>query len=307
VTASIGVSFYPSDHEDGDTLLRHADQAMYVAKQTGKSRYHLYDSEHDQRVRTLHESRRRILHGLNNGEFELFYQPKIELVSGAVVGVEALIRWHHPERGMLLPAEFLPFIDDSDIDIKLGEWVIDTALAQINVWHREGLQLEVSINISAHHLQSPGFVVGLEHRLALYPELPHDKLQIEVLESAALKDIPQSAEIIETCRKMGVNFALDDFGTGYSSLAYLSKLSAGTLKIDQSFVRGMLTSEGDRAIVQGIIALAKTFGRKTVAEGMEATELVNILIDIGCMYGQGFGIARPMPSEDFMKWNKARH
>ena len=306
VSASIGVTFYPSDHEDGDTLLRHADQAMYVAKQTGKNRYHLYDAEHDQRVRSLHESRRRILQGLEKGEFELFYQPKIELVSGAVVGVEALIRWHHPERGLLLPAEFLPFIEDSDLEIRLGEWVMDTALAQIDVWYKEGLVLEVSINISARHLQSPDFVAGLALRLARYPDLPRDKLQIEVLETAALEDIPQSAETIEACRKLGVNFALDDFGTGYSSLAYLRKLSAETLKIDQSFVRGMLTDEGDRAIVQGIIALAKTFGRKTVAEGMEAADLIRVLIEVGCMYGQGYGIARPMPSGDFRKWHKER-
>ncbi len=307
VSASIGVTFYPPDNEDGDTLLRHADQAMYVAKQTGKNRYHLYDSEHDQRVRSMYESRRRILQGLESSEFELYYQPKIELVSGDVVGVEALIRWHHPERGLLLPAEFLPFIEDSDLEIQLGEWVMDTALAQIDKWYRDGLVLEASINISAHHLQSPTFVADLERRLAQYPNLPRDKLQIEVLETAALEDIAQSAETIEACRKLGVNFALDDFGTGYSSLAYLRKLSAETLKIDQSFVRGMLTNEGDRAIVQGIIALAKTFGRKTVAEGMEAPELVQVLIEVGCMYGQGFGIAVPMPTGDFLKWHKDRY
>jgi diguanylate cyclase (GGDEF)-like protein len=306
VSASIGVAFYPSENVDGDTLLRHADQAMYVAKQTGKNRYHLYDSAHDQRVRALHESRRRILEGLENSEFELFYQPKIELTSGDIVGVEALIRWHHPERGLLLPAEFLPFIEDSDLEIQLGNWVLDTAMAQIDAWHKEGLDLEVSINISAHHLQSPDFVSGLEYKLARYPQMQRNKLQIEVLETAALQDIAQSATIIDACRKLGVNFALDDFGTGYSSLAYLRKLSAETLKIDQSFVQGMLTDEGDRAIVQGIIALAKTFGRKTVAEGMEAAELTQMLIEIGCMYGQGYGIAHPMPAKDFMKWRQER-
>ena len=306
VSASIGVTFYPYDNEDGDTLLRHADQAMYVAKQTGKNHYHLFDAEHDQRVRSLHESRKRIEQGLQGGEFELFYQPKIELVSGNVMGVEALIRWHHPERGLLLPAEFLPFIEDSDLEIRLGEWVMDTALTQIDIWYREGLIVEVSINISARHLQSPNFVEILERKLARYPDLPRDKLQIEVLETAALEDIPQSAEIIEACRKLGVNFALDDFGTGYSSLAYLCKLSAHTLKIDQSFVRGMLTNEGDRAIVQGIIALAKTFGCKTVAEGMEAPELNHVLNELGCMYGQGFGIAHPMPSAEFLMWHKNR-
>jgi EAL domain-containing protein (putative c-di-GMP-specific phosphodiesterase class I) len=131
-------------------------------------------------------------------------------------------------------------------------------------------------------------------------------LQIEVLETAALDDIGRSSDTIEACRKLGINFALDDFGTGYSSLAYLRKLSAETLKIDQSFVRGMLTDEGDRAIVQGIIALAKTFGRKTVAEGIDAAGLIQALTEAGCMYGQGYGIAHPMPEQDFLKWNKER-
>lgn len=306
VSASIGVTFYPSEDADGDTLLRHADQAMYTAKQTGKNRYHLYDSAHDRRVRALHESRRHILAGLKNTEFELFYQPKIELTSGDIIGVEALIRWHHPERGLLLPAEFLPFIEDSDLEIQLGNWVMDTAMAQIDAWHKDGLDLEVSINISANHLQSPGFVADLARRLSRYPQMLRNRLQIEVLESAALEDIASSAETINACRELGVNFALDDFGTGYSSLAYLRKLSAETLKIDQSFVRGMLTDEGDRAIVQGIIALAKTFGRKTVAEGIEAAELTQMLIEVGCMYGQGYGIAHPMSAEDFMQWRKKR-
>jgi diguanylate cyclase (GGDEF)-like protein len=306
VSASIGVSFYPAENVDGDTLLRHADQAMYVAKQHGKNRYHLYDSEHDQRVRSLHESRRRILQGLDNAEFELFYQPKVELISGEVVGVEALIRWHHPEQGLLLPAEFLPFIEDSDLEIKLGGWVMDTALAQLEAWSKQGFVTEISINISAHHLQSPSFVSELARRLERYPGMPRNMLQIEVLETAALEDIALSSETIEACRKLGVSFALDDFGTGYSSLSYLRKLSAETLKIDQSFVQGMLSNEGDRAIVQGIIALAKSFGRKTIAEGMEAKELTQLLIDVGCMYGQGYGIARPMSAADLLKWKNER-
>ena len=306
VSASIGVTFYPADNEEGDTLLRHADQAMYSAKQAGKNRYHLYSAEHDQRIRSLHESRRGILQGLDNGEFELYYQPKIELVSGKVIGAEALIRWHHPERGLLLPAEFLPFIEDSDLEIHLGNWVMNTAMTQLEAWCKQGLALEISINISAHHLQSPDFVASLESKLQEHPQLLRNKLQIEVLETAALDDIVHSSDTIDACRKLGINFALDDFGTGYSSLAYLRKLSAGTLKIDQTFVRGMLTDEGDRAIVQGIIALAKTFERKTVAEGIEAAELIQVLTEAGCIYGQGYGIAHPMSEQDFLKWNTER-
>jgi EAL domain-containing protein (putative c-di-GMP-specific phosphodiesterase class I) len=244
--------------------------------------------------------------GLRTGNSSCITSQRSNSNRGEVVGAEALIRWNHPDRGRLLPAEFLSFIEDSELEISLGEWVMDTAMDQLETWCKEGFGLEVSINISAHHLQSPDFVSVLAGKLALHPKLLRDKLQIEVLETAALEDIEQSSDTINECRKLGVNFALDDFGTGYSSLAYLRKLSAETLKIDQSFVRGMLKDEGDRAIVQGIIALAKTFGRKTVAEGVEATELTQVLIEIGCMFGQGYGIAHPMPVQDFLKWHKER-
>jgi diguanylate cyclase (GGDEF)-like protein len=306
VSASIGVTFYPADDEDGDTLMRHADQAMYIAKQTGKNRYHPYDAIHDQRVRSLHESRRRIMQGLEDGEFELYYQPKLELASNKVVGVEALIRWHHPERGLLSPIEFLPLLENSDMEIKLGKWVMRTALAQLHAWERGGVVLQVSVNISARHLQSPDFVADLKHQLERYPGIMHGRLQIEVLETAALEDMGQSFEIIEACRNLGVSFALDDFGTGYSSLVYLRKLGADTLKIDQSFVQNMANNEGDRAIVQGVIALARTFNRETVAEGLEDPKLVQTLAEMGCGYGQGYGIAHPMPGGEFLDWYKKR-
>ncbi|HAF45352.1 MAG TPA: hypothetical protein DCK83_10570 [Gallionellaceae bacterium] len=306
VSASIGVTFYPADDEDGDTLMRHADQAMYIAKQTGKNRYHLYDSAHDQRMRSLHESRRRVLLGLQRGEFELYYQPKMELASGRIAGVEALIRWNHPEQGLLPPIEFLPVIENSDLEIPLGNWVIDTALVQLHAWEKAGLALEVSVNISAQHLQAPDFVAELERKLELYPTLSPGRLQIEVLETAALEDMVQSAAVIEACRKLGISFALDDFGTGYSSLVYLSKLGAETLKIDQSFVRGMLTDEGDHAIVKGVIALAGTFGRLTVAEGVEDKGLLQPLQEMGCHFGQGYCIAYPMPAGEFLDWYKKR-
>ena len=306
ISASIGVTFYPADDEDGDTLLRHADQAMYTAKQTGKNRYHLYDPVHDQRMRLLHESRRRFLQGLESNEFELYYQAKLEFASNKVVGVEALLRWHHPQQGTLLPVEFLSIIENSELEIRLGNWVLDRALAQLHAWARVGMELEVSINISARHLQWPGFVERLQRKLEQYPTLQQGRLQIEVLETAALEDMAQSAEIIEACRKLGVSFALDDFGTGYSSLAYLSKLAADTLKIDQSFVQGMALSEGDRAIVQGVIALARTFGRKTVAEGIEDPQLLRMLAEMGCGYGQGYSIAQPMPAGEFLDWYRKR-
>jgi EAL domain-containing protein (putative c-di-GMP-specific phosphodiesterase class I) len=300
------VTLYPEDDADSDTLLRHADQAMYIAKQSGKNRFHLYDAMHDKRVRSLHEGRRRIAEGLEAGEFELYYQPKLELSSGDIVGVEALIRWNHPERGLLAPAEFLPIIENSEQDVQLGVWVIRNALAQLFAWERAGLPLQVSINISAQHLQVAEFVENLQRELSQYPQLRDGALQIEVLETAALEDIVQSSEVIDACRKMGVTFALDDFGTGYSSLVYLSKLSADTLKIDQSFVQGMSLNKGDHAIVQGVIALAKTFGRHTVAEGVEDGALKGELQAMGCGSIQGYSIAQPMPAGEIGEWLKQR-
>lgn len=303
LSASIGVSVYPLDNEDIDTLLRHADQAMYAAKLSGKNRYYLHDTEQDQRTREHHATRGHIKHGLLHDQFELYYQPKVEMRSRRLVGAEALIRWRHPERGVLLPAEFLRPIVNTELDIEIGEWVIASALNQLKQWQLAGLDIEVSINISAHHLESAGFVEKLQHQLSCYPDLPAGRFQIEVLETAALEDIVKVSKIIEACRSIGVGFALDDFGTGYSSLMYLSHLPVDTLKIDQSFVRGMLEDKGDRVIVQGIIALAQAFDLSTVAEGIETEAHYQVLLDMGCDIGQGYGIARPMAASNLPAWN----
>ena len=303
LSASIGVSIYPLDNEDIDTLLRHADQAMYAAKLSGKNRYYLHDTEQDQRTREHHAIRGHIKHGLLHSQFELYYQPKVDMRSKRLVGAEALIRWRHPERGLLLPAEFLRPIENTELDIEIGDWVIAAALDQIKQWRLAGLDIEVSINISAHHLESAHFVEKLQQQLSHYPDLPAGCFQIEVLETVALEDVAKVSKIIEACRSVGVGFALDDFGTGYSSLLYLSRLPVDTLKIDQSFVRGMLEDKGDKVIVQGIIALARAFDLATVAEGIETEEHYQVLLDMGCDIGQGFGIARPMPAANLLAWN----
>ena len=304
VSASIGVSIYPLDEGDSDNLLRHADQAMYVAKQTGKNRFHIYDVALDKRARDQNEFLKSIRRALELNQFELHYQPKVNLLTKKMVGAEALIRWRHPERGMLPPAEFLHYIENTDFDILIGEWVTANALAQMHHWRSIGLDIEVSINISGHHLESEGFVDKLQQQLANYPNLPAGKLQIEVLETVAINDINVVQEIIESCRKIGVGFALDDFGTGYSSLSFLSALHVDTLKIDQTFVRDMLEDKGDLAIVHGIIALAKAFERETVAEGIETDEHSRALLYMGCDIGQGYGIARPMPAGDLVGWQE---
>ncbi|MGE5757371.1 MAG: EAL domain-containing protein [Sideroxydans sp.] len=302
ISASIGVSLYPGDDYDPDTLMRHADQAMYTAKQSGKNRYHLYDAANDLRARSHHEFLRRLDLAMLRREFELYYQPKVDMRSLRLVGAEALIRWHHPERGLLAPADFLDELGGTTLEIELGDWVVATALAQLEAWHQSGLPMELSINISARHLQSADFAWKLKRKMLRHPNVAKGSLQIEVLETAALEDIPRVSDTIERCRKIGVSFALDDFGTGYSSLSYLGQLPVDTLKIDQSFVSDMLQDQGDRAIVQGVIALAKAFGRKIVAEGVETEELFRALLEMGCEYGQGNGIARPMPASELPAW-----
>ncbi len=305
ISASIGVSLYPEDEHDPDTLLRHADQAMYIAKQSGKNRYHLFDAANDLRARSHHELLQQIRHGLAHGEFELYYQPQVEMRTRRMVGAEALIRWHHPQRGLLLPGEFLHAIESTELEIELGDWVIANSFEQLRLWRHAGHDFEVSINISAYHLQSADFVPKLQRMMQqCCPQPCHRCMQIEVLETAALEDIIGVSAIIKSCREFGVGFALDDFGTGYSSLTYLSKLDVDTLKIDQSFVRDMLQEKGDHAIVLGIIALARAFDRGVVAEGVETDAHYRALLQMDCEIGQGFGIARPMPAEALIEWSK---
>ena len=302
--ASIGVSIYPLDDEHADTLLRHADQAMYTAKQSGRNRFHIYDPALDHRARNQQEMLKRIRLGLWENQFELYYQPKVDLSTKKMVGAEALIRWNHPKLGLLTPARFLPAAQNSELDIELGEWVIATAMKQMALWRENGLDLEVSINISAYHLGSSGFAEKLQQQIARYPDMPAGRLQIEVLETSAFEDIAMVKLIIEHCAKLGVGFALDDFGTGYSSLSYLSTLPVNTLKIDRSFVRNLEANKGDHAIVAGIIALSRAFDLKTVAEGIETEVHYDTLLRMGCQIGQGYFIAFPMKAVALFDWSK---
>ena len=302
ISASIGVTLYPNDGSDADTLLRHADQAMYVAKQAGRNRHHLFDPENDRRARQRREDITRIGEALASGEFTLHYQPKVDMRQGRVIGAEALIRWQHPERGLLLPQDFLPTVEGSELAIDLGNWVIRTALDQLAHWAQAGLDLALSINIAGEHLQHPEFADMLAAELAAHPEVLPERLELEVLETAAIEDVGRAAELFETCRKLGVSFALDDFGTGYSSLTYFRRLPAEMLKIDQSFVRDMLDDPEDLAIVEGVIGLTRAFRRQVIAEGVESVEHGLVLLLLGCDLAQGFGIARPMPASELPDW-----
>ena len=222
--------------------------------------------------------------------------------TGTVIGAEALIRWQHPERGLLSPAAFLPYIEDHQLSIEIGEWVLDAALTQLQQWHSQGLALPVSVNIGARQLQQVDFVDRLRAILDRYPALHPGDLTLEILETSALKDIAQVSRIIEESRQLGVRFALDDFGTGYSSLTYLKRLTVDQLKIDQSFVRDMLDDPDDLAILQGILGLASAFQREVIAEGVETVEHGEMLLHMGCVHAQGYGIARPMPADALPAW-----
>ena len=302
LSASIGVTLFPADGVGPDLLIRHADQAMYQAKQAGKNRYHLFDVEHDTAVKTQREEIARLQHALAAQEFVLHYQPKVNMRTGQVIGAEALIRWNHPQRGLLPPAAFLPTMHDHAISLEVGDWVIATALQQMATWKSQGLDLPVSVNIDAQHLQKEGFSHRLATLLAAQPEVPASHLELEILETSALEDMAQVSAIMHRCQAMGVRFALDDFGTGYSSLTYLKRLGAEVIKIDQSFVRDMQTDPDDLAIVQGVIGLARAFHREVIAEGVETIAHGSVLLPLGCECAQGYGIARPMPAGELPQW-----
>lgn len=302
VSASLGFTFYPDDSSDAETLIRHADQAMYVAKQRGKNRYHLFDSQLDRIAQAHGETLACIETAFANGEFVLFFQPKVNMRQGKVLGAEALIRWQHPSQGLLPPAKFLPEIQGTELEVAMGNWVIATALSHLETWRRMGLDITVSINVAPCHLLHANFSEILAAKFAEYPLLRPECLELEVLETAALEDIGRVSRVMNECKRLGVSFALDDFGTGYSSLTYLKALPAQVLKIDKSFVLNMLNNADDLAIVKGIIDLSTTFRRQLIAEGVETVAHGLQLLELGCENAQGFAIARPMPGEELPGW-----
>ena len=284
--------------------MRHADQAMYAAKESGKNRYHFFDVAQAIAIKSQREQLGAIRTALDEHQFVLYFQPKVNMRTGTIMGVEALIRWQHPERGLLSPLEFLPVIENNTMMIEMGEWVIDTALTQISQWQTTGIKLPISIsvNIAAVDLQQTDFADRLTALLAAHPKVDPNHLELEILETSALENVEQVSKIMRTCIALGVNFALDDFGTGYSSLTYLRSLPASLIKIDQSFVRDMLVDPDDLAIIEGVISLAKSFKRDVIAEGVETVDHGTALLKLGCELAQGYGIAKPMPASDVPAW-----
>jgi diguanylate cyclase (GGDEF)-like protein/PAS domain S-box-containing protein len=304
VSASIGVALYPNDLSDADLLIRHADQAMYQAKQEGKNRFRFFDVDQDAIVKSQTALLSEIRNAILENQFVLYYQPKADLETAEVCGAEALIRWEHPVRGLLYPDEFLPVIHDHPLSVDLDEWVMKTAIEQWDSWHQQGLNIPISINISARSLLQKDFKDRIQHCLSRFPAINSSALSFEVLETTALEDVHHVGDLMRFCHKLGLEFALDDFGTGYSSLTYLRHLPARMIKIDQSFVRDMLEDSDDMAIVDGILKLTQAFGRDVIAEGVETLEHCQKLYAMGCPKVQGYVIARPIKSDDFPNWVK---
>jgi len=303
VSASIGVSYYPQVEDiDADQLLRQADQAMLFAKQAGKNRYHVFDTEKDRTLRTRYEGLDSIENALANGQFLLYFQPKVNMRTGEVLGAEALIRWQHPARGLLSPASFLPLIENHPLGIDVGKWTIEAALTQIEMWREAGLHVPISVNIGAEHLLQPDFIMHLRGMLSRHPGAQPQDLELEIVETSAVEDFVQVSQLMALCERMGLRFALDDFGSGYSSLTYLKRLPAYLLKIDQGFIRDMLEDPDDIAILDALLALARSFGRNCIAEGVESIKHGEILLRLGCEWGQGYAIGHPMPVHEFEQW-----
>ncbi|MBI3221960.1 MAG: EAL domain-containing protein [Nitrosomonadales bacterium] len=304
VSASIGITVFPFDDHEPDTLLRHADQAMYEAKQTGRKRFHLFDAEMDLSIQKQHKLMMRVEQALYNRELCLYYQPKVNMRSGQIIGMEALLRWNDPERGLVGPLEFLPQLEKSDLIVRIGQWVIEEVLLKLVEWRAAGHAWTVSVNIAARHLQRPDFIASLQHAFSKHPELPYECLELEILESSALADMAHARDIIFSGRALGFQFSLDDFGSGYASLAYMRDLPVNTLKIDQTFVRDILNDKDDRTLIEGILTIARVFNRDVIAEGVETPEHGVLLMNLGCEFAQGFGIDRPMPADQVEAWAK---
>ncbi|CAM4277481.1 GGDEF domain-containing phosphodiesterase [Vreelandella rituensis] len=302
LTASLGVTFYPNDHAEGDVLLRHANQAMYRAKQRGRNTFHIFDPSQDRLLQVRHEQRERFIEALRNNELCLYYQPQVEMCSGRVVGVEALIRWQHPQEGLLAPGMFLPIIEATLLEVDLGEWVLEQAMLQQERWQAQGIHLPINVNISPTHLLVEDFSNRIQQLLERHASVPSGMLKLEVLETAAMHDIQAALATMSRCQELDVSFAIDDFGTGFSSLTHLRQLPVNLIKIDKSFVCDMLTDEDDMAIVESVIYMANRFKRPMLAEGVETLEHAKALVGLGCALAQGYGIARPMPADQLPQW-----
>lgn len=294
-TVSIGAAVYPDDGVTFDELHRHADLAMYCAKREGRDTFRIYKKSMETNAHEYVLTVTGLRRALECGEFVLHYQPQVHLETGEVTTVEALIRWNHPELGMVPPGKFIPIAEDSGLIIEIGNWIIREACRQASEWHRSGLsRLRIASNVSAIQMRRGGFDRLVSLALA-ESNLNPEALEIELTESALIQDRAGVAALLKVLKRLGIGIALDDFGTGYSNFTYLKHFDLDRLKIDQSFIRNITSNKDDVAIVRSIVQLARNFGLETVAEGVENEEVLKVVRRAGCDQVQGYFLARPMP------------
>ena len=304
VSASIGVACHPEHGDDPDVLMRHADVAMYAAKR-GNTGWAAYDPQRESGRMTHLSLLGELRHAIEHDELSLYYQPKLDLVTGQVRRAEALVRWIHPERGFVSPGEFVPFAEQTGAIKQLTRWVLARGIRQVADWRAAGLDIAVSINVSTRDLMSPDLTEYVSDQLARQGT-PPDRVCLEITESGFMEDPTHALATLERLHGLGLMLSVDDFGTGYSSLAYLKKLPVSELKIDQSFVRDMVTNEDDATIVRSTIELGHNMGLEVTAEGVEDGAGLEMLRDLGCDQAQGYFIAKPMPAPQFEDWLRAR-
>lgn len=300
ITASIGISLSPDDGKDTHTLLKNAGTALSRSKEQGGNSCQFYTADmHSKALKRL-ALENNLRRALERSEFEVYYQPKIDTNTRQIVGMEALVRWRHPELGLVLPMEFIPLAEDTGLIVPIGEWVLRTACAQSNLWQNEGFDLHVAVNLSARHFQQQNLaetIIGIIKETGLNP----CRLNLEITESSIIKNTESAVKTLGELKKVGIKISIDDFGTGYSSLGYLKRLPIDVLKIDKSFIRDVTTSPDDMALVMAIIMLAHNLRLKIVAEGVETEEQLDLLHRLGCDEWQGYLYSKPVSVENFKK------
>jgi diguanylate cyclase (GGDEF)-like protein/PAS domain S-box-containing protein len=297
VTPSIGISLYPTDATEPLTLMKNADAAMYEAKAAGRNTFRLFSPAMQERASRFFEMEQRLHHAIVNRQLSVYYQPLVDWTRGTVSGMEALVRWQDPMRGLIMPNEFIPIAEETGLIVPLGEWVLGEAMRQNRIWQQESRpMLPVSVNLSPKQFRQQGLVDSVR-RILRDSGQPAHLLELEITESSLMQDTQETIVILDELAALGVRITLDDFGIGYSSLSYLKRFHAHKLKIDQSFVRDVTTDADDAAIVTAIVGLAKSLGLATIAEGVESSQQLDVLLDLGCRNFQGYLFAKPQPAE----------
>jgi diguanylate cyclase (GGDEF)-like protein len=301
--ARIGIAMFPGHAIDAETLLRKADVALYQAKQSGQ-RYTIYHAAQDPYQPERLEMIGRFRRAIHEGQLQLYCQPKLNLQTKQVVGAEALVRWRHPELGLVAPNQFMPLIESTDLIHFLTQFMLEAAISQYYSWQQHGIHIPLAVNLSPRNLMEPDLVANLQYLLATWGAKP-DWLGVEITEGTLLKDPVAAIAELHRLRRMGVRVFIDDFGTGYSSLSYLMRLPVDVIKIDHSFTMNMINDKGAVAIVKSTIELAHNLGMSVVAEGAESQEICDVLHALGCDEAQGYFISPPIPAESFMDWLSA--